>query len=109
MRIEIGDVFFLKTENESVAHPYIVFEIDNDKVKVCGVTTNAKKLNMPGNFELETDFLKKGSIVDVANTKTVEISKLSESFGKVSIEIVNQIILGINFIERYGRNKINLD
>lgn len=96
--INPGDIFWYKYEN--ILHPYLVIELM--PLKLCAITSNKKKANMPGNIlldELEGN-LPKQSVIEVYKTKIVLPEELGEYIGKLSEERVEEVFKGINFIQR---------
>lgn len=104
--IHKGDIYWLQQQNkENHAHPYVVIQdnaSDTKTVVVCALTTNMKKVSMPGNILLETGEadLPKQSIVDVSQVSTVATNQFGEYIGRLSQERVQQIISGIAFIKK---------
>jgi len=99
-RIKLGNIYWLKTEND-IAHPHVVIKLDHEKVTVCAITTNAKKVNMPGNvvLDLGEGNLDKQSIVEVSKVITLDESQLTQLIGTLSEHRVIEILKGIRFLE----------
>jgi mRNA interferase MazF len=100
-----GDVYWLHHEalddQPRIAHPQVVVDVAGDRVTVCALTTNMRKVSMPGNVLLDVGEggLSKRSIVEVSKTAAVPVSRLGENVGRVSPERVEQIRAGIRFVE----------
>lgn len=108
MKLSVGNIYWLTTEGK-IAHPHVIFEIEENgnQVKVCSITTNQKKIHMPGNVVLEIGEgnLEKESIIEVAKVSTVKISELTNYIGHLSGKRVQEIIAGINFLQKTYFNK----
>ncbi len=93
MEIQLGQIYCLKTESE-IAHPHIVVDVKESIATVLGITTNMKKLSMPGIFVLEAGEggLEKQSIVETYKSFVVKQSDLTEYIGKIDLEKLNSII-----------------
>ena len=111
--IKEGDVFWLpltepKEFSSEYPHPHVVIQKDiithahKDTVMLCALTTNMKKVNLPGNILLEVGEanLPKQSIVDVARVITVEKTRLGEYIGSLSEQRVEQVLAGIKFLQK---------
>jgi len=103
-----GDVFWIDLGAPSGSgpgflHPYIV--IQNDvynrsrlgTVVVCGLTSNLKRAELPGNVLLEAGEadLPKRSVVNVSQLYTVDKDDLTEKIGTLSAERIQQVLDGI--------------
>ncbi len=99
--MKLGHIYWLTTEG-TIAHPHVIIQINDDNVTVCSITTNMKKLNMPGNVLLDVGEggLEKQSIVEVSKEFTVSNSELKEYIGSLSKKRVKEILNGIGFIYR---------
>jgi len=71
-------------------------------VVVCALTTNLKRANLPGNVLLEAGEanLPKQSIVVVSQVSTVDKSQLGEYIGSLTQQRINQILAGMQFLQR---------
>lgn len=94
---------------ESVAHPHVVIQEDSlnhdesvSTVVVCALTTNARKVNFPGNILLEAGEanLPKQSIVEVSKIAIIEKAQLGEYIGALSEDRMKQIAAGRQFVQR---------
>ncbi|MEA5465919.1 type II toxin-antitoxin system PemK/MazF family toxin [Leptothoe sp. PORK10 BA2] len=112
MLINQGDIYWMSFDRpsgpeSSIAHPQVVIQ-DNilnrsriDTVVVCGLTTNAKRANLPGNVRLEVGEanLPKPSIVVVSQVSTVTKTQLGEYIGSLTQERIDQILAGMRFLQ----------
>ena len=110
MFINQGDVYWLQgnTDTESFPHPYLVIQQNSlnddssiETVLVCALTSNAKKISVPGNILLEAGEanLPKQSIVESAKTLMIGKEQLGDYIGTVSEKRVKQILAAIQFVE----------
>ena len=109
MIINQGDVYWLKLEEPAgYQHPHVVIQedvINHSRIQtvvVCALTTNIKRVNIPGNVLLEAGEanLLRQSIVVVSQVSTVEKAQLGEYIGSLTKERVDQILAGMRFIQR---------
>jgi mRNA interferase MazF len=108
MEIKQGDMYWVQLADESdIAHPHVVIEVDTGTVTVCAVTTNAKKISIPGNVLLEVGEanLLKQSIVEVSKAATIDKTALGDYIGTLSEQRVQQILAGIRFVQRSFFNR----
>jgi mRNA interferase MazF len=110
MSVHEGDVYWLYHEalddQPRIAHPQVVVDVAGDRVTVCALTTNMRKVSMPGNVMLDVGEggLSKRSIVEVSKTAAVPVSRLGEYVGAVSARRVEQIRAGMRFVEKSFRD-----
>lgn len=111
-KIDQGDIYWLHLEKRhpfasDYSHPHVVVENERSMVKLCAITTNMKKVNLPGNILLEAGEanLPKQSIVDVSRVSTVEKTELGEYIGSLGMQRVDQILTGIGFLQRMAVNR----
>lgn len=104
MHPSIGDVYWLHDEPDAgrIAHPQVVIGVDGDTVRVCALTTNMRKVSMPGNVLLDAGEggLSKRSIVEVAKAAVIPAARLGEYVGTLPVARVAQVQAGIRFVER---------
>jgi len=106
--IRQGDVFWIDLGNPAGSgpgflHPYVVIQNDVynrshlQTVVVCGLSSNLKRGEVPGNVLLEVGEanLPKRSVVNVSQMYTVDKDELIERIGTLSAERVQQILDGI--------------
>jgi mRNA interferase MazF len=110
MRPNIGDVYWLQhdalDDQPRIAHPQVVVEADGDTVTVCALTTNMRKVSIPGNVLLDAGEggLSKRSIVEVSKSAAIPAVRLAEYVGTLSARRVAQIRAGITFVEKSFRD-----
>lgn len=108
MTIHQGDIYWVQLEGRDVIHPHVVIQENADNpghattVVVAALTTNMKRIDLPGNVLLEAGEanLPRQSIVAVSQVFTVEAGQLGERIGTLSKERLNQILAGMHFIQR---------
>jgi len=113
MEVNQGDIYWVALEEASGSepgypHPQVVIQDDVinrsriDTVVVCGLTTNLKRANAPGNVLLEAGEanLPRQSIVVVSQVSTVDKAQLGEYIGSLTKQRVNQILAGMRFLQR---------
>jgi len=111
--INQGDIYWLQLGDESgletnIPHPYVVIQDDVlnhsriHTVVVCALTSNLKRVSLPGNVLLEAGEanLPKQSVVEVSKVSSVNKTQLGEYIGSLSEQRINQIIAGMRFLER---------
>lgn len=108
MVIKQGDVYWVTLEESSYPHPQVVIQedvINHSRIHtivVCGLTTNLKQANFPGNVLLEPGEanLPRQSVVVVSQVSTVEKKRLGEYIGTLTPQRINQILAGMRFLQR---------
>jgi len=100
MVINIGDIYWLHTESEDeIPHPHVIIFTDDQHTLfvMYALTTNMKKISIPGNILLDVDEgnLPDQSIVEVGKVSTADKSQLGEYIGSLSEKRVKQIVSGI--------------
>ncbi len=111
--IRKGDIFWIQLASEEgeaarIPHPYVVIEADvpadgrADMVTVCALTSNLKRVSIPGNILLEAGEgnLPRQSVIEVSKVATLEAAQLGEYIGTLSAERVAQIEAGQRFVGR---------
>ena len=109
--IQQGDVFWIdlggpKGRGLAYRHPYVVVQgnpFNQSKigtVVVCGLTSNLKRAQIPGNVLLKKGEanLPKDSVAIVTQLYTTDRNYLSERIGILSTDRVEQIINGIKTV-----------
>jgi mRNA interferase MazF len=112
MAIHQGDVYWVALKEPAgsdpgVTHPHVVVQDDVlnhsriETVVVCALTTNAKRVNLPGNILLEAGEanLSRQSIVVVSQVSTVDKAQLGEYIGSLTHKRVEQILAGMRFLQ----------
>ena len=111
MNFDPGDVYWLQTNDgvgAGVAHPHVIIwaerrgEPAQTLVHVCALTTNLKRLSLPGNVLLEPGEanLPRQSVVEVAKVLVVDSALLGAYVGSLSARRVQQIRDGNAFVKR---------
>ncbi len=104
--INQGDVYWVQLE-DGIPHPHVVLQenvFNHSRVQtviVCALTTNLKRVNMPGNVLLEAGEanLPKQSVVEVSKISSVDKSQLGEYIGSFSEQRIQQILAGMRFLQ----------
>ena len=109
--IKQGDIYWLKLtvpRGSEPGHrrPHVVIQNDVfnasriETVVVCGLTSNLKRAQAPGNVTLNKGEanLKKKSVVNISQVVTVNKSDLSEKIGSLSSEKTKAILDGIKLL-----------
>ncbi|MAS37395.1 MAG: PemK family transcriptional regulator [Anaerolineaceae bacterium] len=105
MNIRQGDIYWLQpAPEEGIAHPYVVIQVpdnDVDTVTVCALTSNIKRVSLPGNVLLEAgeSNLSRPSVVEVSKTASVAPDRLGDYIGTLTPQRVEQILAGIRFVQ----------
>lgn len=105
--INQGDVYWVKLENSDISHPHVILQDDVfnhsriSTVIVCVLTSNIKRVSMPGNVLLDAGEanLPRQSVVEVAKVSTLEKTQLGDYIGALSPRRVDQILAGMRFIQ----------
>jgi mRNA interferase MazF len=106
MAIQPGDVYWLQLdasdgEDARIPHPHVVVEVSADTVTLCAVTSNLRRVNMPGNVLLDAGEgnLPKSSVVEVSKAVTVDTAQLGVYIGTLSEMRLTQIRAGMRFVQ----------
>lgn len=113
MVINQGDIYWVQLDDPSgmeagIPHPHVVVQ-DNvfnhsrvHTVIVCALTSNLKRVNLPGNILLEVGEgnLPKQSVVEVSKVWSVDKTQLGEYIGSLTDQRVQQILDGMRFLQR---------
>ena len=80
-----------------------------ESVVVCALTTNSKRVNLPGNVLLEAGEanLPRPSIVVVSQVSCVEKTQLGEYIGSLSPQRVEQILAGMRLLQHISGQREN--
>ena len=101
--MKIGDIYWFVSKGE-IAHPHVIIAVDveTETLTLCGLTTNLKKKDFPGNVLLDKGEggLDVVSIVEVSKTIAVKQGQLKSYIGSLNSNRVKQIQEGIGFINR---------
>ena len=111
MVISQGDIFWVDLDEPGgsepgYTHPSMVIQnnmfnhSDINTVILCGLTSNLKRADIPGNILLEAGEanLPKQSVVIVSQVFTVDKTQLREYIGALSKKRVRQILDGLKLI-----------
>lgn len=113
MAINQGDIYWIQPEKISESeqpgynHPYVVIQDDAinhsriSSVVVCALTSNLKRAKAPGNVLLEAGEanLPRQSVVEISKVSLIEKTQLGEYIGTLSEQRVNQILVGMRFLQ----------
>jgi mRNA interferase MazF len=107
--INQGDIYWLKADDsdDEIPHPQVVVQenVFNHSriptVVMCQLTSNLKRVNMPGNILLEVGEgdLPKQSVVEVSKVSVVDKTQLGKYIGTLSEARINQILAGMRFVQ----------
>jgi mRNA interferase MazF len=113
MSIKPGDIYWFQPDSSDgmasdIAHPHVVVEVNalNDgstmHVVLCAVTSNRKRVTMPGNILLDSGEgnLTRRSVVEVSKTRVLDKGELGDYIGSLSASRVEQILAGRLFVTR---------
>ena len=105
--IQHGAVYWVQRHHPEdaapqIAHPHVVIQADARTVVVCAITTNAKKISMPGSVLLAAGEanLPRRSIVEVANQITLDKTQLGDYIGQLSAPRMVQVMTGVRLVQR---------
>ena len=111
MSIKQGDIYWVdlgepRGSEPGFRRPYVVVQnnIFNksriNTVIVCSLTSNVKRVGMPGNVLLKKGEanLQKESVVNVTQVSTVDRLELGEKIGTLSSARVHQILAGLKLV-----------
>jgi mRNA interferase MazF len=117
MKVNQGDIYWLTLEEpEGYPHPHVVVQedvINHSRIQtvvVCALTTNLKRINIPGNVLLEVGEanLSRQSIVVVSQVSTVERAQLGDYIGSLTKARMDQILAGMRFIQHLTGDRVPL-
>ena len=106
--IKQGDIFWIQESSDSdIPHPYVVIQdtaLNQSRIAtvvVCALTSNLKRVAIPGNVLLDAGEgdLPKQSVVEVSKVSTVHKAQLGEYVGTLSDKRIKQILSGIRFVQ----------
>lgn len=106
--INQGDLYWLHHQETDIPHPHVVVQenVFNhsrlNTVIVCSLTSNIKRINIPGNILLDVGEanLPRQSVVEVAKVATVDKAQLAEYIGSLTEGRINQILAGMRFLQK---------
>jgi mRNA interferase MazF len=105
-----GDIYWLQGEDpvgSGIPHPYLVIQDDVfnhsriDTVVVCALTSNIKRINLPGNVLLDAGEanLPRPSVVEVSKLSSVNKVQLGAYIGSLTERRVQQVLAGLRFLQ----------
>ena len=114
MAINQGDVYWIQLETfgeseAAIPHPHVIIQ-DNllnhsriSTVVACALTSNIRRVTMPGNVLLEAGEanLPRQSVVEVSKVVTLDKFQLGEYIGTLSERRIQQILAGMRFVQSY--------
>jgi len=91
-----------------IRHPYVVIQenvLNHSRINtvvVCALTSNIKRVSIPGNVLLDAGEanLPRQSVVEVSKVSTVHKTQLGPYIGSLTEERTNQILAGMRFLQR---------
>jgi mRNA interferase MazF len=108
MVINQGDIYWVALKDPrgsepGITHPHVVIQenvVNRSRINtvvVCALTTNMKRVSIPGNVLLDPGEanLPRQSIVAVSQVSTVDKTQLGAYIGSLSAERVQQILTGM--------------
>lgn len=112
MIVNQGDIYWIQLENPDgtpgISHPHVVIQ-DNvfnhsrlDTVVVCALTSNIRRVSIPGNVLLDVGEgnLPKQSVVESSKLSSVDKTQLGEFIGSLSEQRINQIFAGMQLLKK---------
>lgn len=112
MKIHQGDIYWLTLQTgpnqNTIPHPYVVFEIELDELKVIRITTNMKKISWPSSILLEKGEanLEKKSIIDTSQQLFISKNQLGKFIGSLENQRIIELSSKIELIENLTSNSI---
>ena len=112
MKINQGDIYWLILQDgpnqNTIPHPYVVFEIDPNGLILFRITTNMKKISWPSSILLEKGEanLEKKSIIDVSQQLFISKNQLGEFIGRLENQRITEITSKIELIENLTSNSL---
>jgi len=85
-----------------IPHPYVIVQ-ENPTIEACALTSNLKRISVPGNVLLDAGEanLLKPSVVEVSKVSILDKTQLGDYIGSVSDHRIQQILAGIRFVQTY--------
>lgn len=100
MTINPGAIFWIQQTTESdMPHPYVIMQANDRTLIACALTSNLKRVNIPGNVLLAAGEanLPRQSVVEVAKIVTITPDQLGAYIGTLTEQRVEQIQAGWRF------------
>ncbi|MBD2257158.1 type II toxin-antitoxin system PemK/MazF family toxin [Pseudanabaena sp. FACHB-2040] len=110
MLIDRGNIYWVTLDSD-IPHPYVILQ-DNlfnhsrlPTVVACALTTNPKRVGLPGNVALEAGEagLPKRSVVEAGKLTSLQKTQLGPYIGTLTEARVTEILDGIRFLQRITR------
>lgn len=105
LKYQPGDIYWKTTDG--IPHPHVIIQAiaDGSKYLTCIISTNLKRINLPGNVLLDPGEanLPKASIVLVSRAVTIQKAEFGEYIGTFTPDRMQQILSGIQFVARLSR------
>ncbi len=111
MNINIGDIYQVRPAAGEIPHPQVIIDLespvppDQEPVYViaCALTSNPRKLSLPGNVLLIAGEagLPRQSVVEVGKVRRLPVTQLGLYIGTLSAERVRQIMAGMRQVQRF--------
>lgn len=111
--INRGDVYWVQLEmpdhpEPAIPHPYVIIQenvLNHSRLETvvgCPLTSNLRRVSMPGNVLLEVGEanLPRQSVVEVSKVVTIEKSRLGAYIGSLDERRVEQIFAGLRFVQK---------
>ena len=112
MLINQGDIYWVQLDETSqsdsgIPHPYVIVQenlLNHSRINTvvaCALTSNLKRVSLPGNVLLEAGEanLSRSSVVEVSKISTLEKTHLGQYIGRLSEPRIQQILAGIRFLQ----------
>lgn len=113
IEIHQGGVYWVQLETgddaqPGIPHPHVVLQDDLfnqsriQSVVVCGLTSNIRRANAPGNILLEAGeaHLPRQSVIEVSKVSAVARAQIGDYIGSLSQQRIEQIFAGMRFLQR---------
>ncbi len=110
--INQGDIFWIKSSEmdglkTDIPHPHLVIQanvLNHSRlttVVACALTSNIKRVNIPGNVLLDVGEanLPRHSVVEVSKVSTLDKSQLGAYIGAVTEQRIEQILAGMRLVQ----------
>lgn len=106
--IQPGDLHWVQVGSAAevaIPHPHVIIRVNNGAVTVCALTSNRKRIALPGNLLLEAGEgnLPRPSVVEVAKVSIICHDQLGQYIGSLSPRRLRQILDGMQFLAWFTR------
>jgi mRNA interferase MazF len=106
MVINQGDIYWVQLAaaddlEARIPHPHVVIQDKGHTVLACALSSNLKRVSIPGNVLLDAGEanLPRQSVVEVSKLSALDKTQLGVYMGTVSAERINQILDGMHFVQ----------